>query len=91
MTGTFTDNTAQRRYEYHVDSAFAFADYRDEGTTRYINYVESPDALRGTGAAGKLMQHVMDKARQDNVKVIPVCGYAASWIRKHTEFHDLLA
>jgi predicted GNAT family acetyltransferase len=90
MDGEFKNNTAQNRFEYHVNGATAFADYRRENGTLFIQYVEAPEALRGTGAAGKLMKYVADIARADGVKVVPVCGYAASWLAKHKEYADLL-
>jgi predicted GNAT family acetyltransferase len=30
-------------------------------------------------------------AKKDKLKINPVCGYAAAWLRKHKEYHDLLA
>jgi predicted GNAT family acetyltransferase len=89
MTGQFSNNAARHRYEYAVGAETAFANYRVENGVLYIDYVEAPVALRGTGAAGALMQQVMDKARQDGRKVVPICGYAASWIRRHPEYDDL--
>ena len=86
---SFSDNTAKNRFEYQVDNATAFANYHVKNETLYIEYVEAPPELRGTGAAGKLMQYVMDTARSQNQKVIPICGYAATWITRHPEYHDL--
>jgi len=91
MTEQFQNNTAKSRYEYQVDNATAFANYHIKDGILYIDYVEAPEQLRGTGAAGKLMQWVMEQARRDNIKVIPVCGYAAAWLRKHQEYEDMLA
>jgi len=39
--------------------------------------------LRGTGASGKLMQNIIDFAQKEKLKVIPICGYAASWMAKN--------
>lgn len=86
---SFSDNKAKSRFEYQVDQSTAFANYHVTGETLYIDYVEAPPELRGSGAAGKLMQYVMDTARTQNQKVIPICGYAASWITRHTEYDDL--
>jgi predicted GNAT family acetyltransferase len=91
MTQQITDNPARSRYELDVDGVIAFANYRKAGSTLHIPYVEAPPSLRGTGAAGRLMRGVMETARADGMKVVPICGYAAHWIRSHPEFHDLLA
>jgi len=85
MTAAFTDNTKESRFEYTVNGSIAFANYRREGGTLYIDYVESPSELRGTGAAGNLMQNIMASARKENLKVVPICGYAASWMAKNNK------
>jgi predicted GNAT family acetyltransferase len=85
MPDGFNDNAAKNRFEYHVNGATAFANYRREGTTLYIDYVEAPHELRGTGAAGKLMQSIMEQAQKDNLKVVPICGYAASWMSRNAK------
>jgi predicted GNAT family acetyltransferase len=87
---SFQDNADMSRFEYEQDGHTAFANYRKKNGVLHIDYVEAPEALRGTGAAGKLMSDVMDTARREKLKVIPLCGYAASWIKRHEEYADLL-
>ncbi len=86
-----TYDSDSERYELEVDGHIAFASCSLEGRTIYINHVEAPVALRGTGAAGKLMQGMMEHIRQNNLKVVPVCSYAMAWIQRHAEYNDLLA
>lgn len=85
-----TDNTAASRFERKVGDETVYAAYRLNGSTLSITYVEAPLPLRGTGEAGKLMKGVMDHARERNLKVMPICGYAAAWIKRHGEYNDLL-
>ncbi|HYD66318.1 GNAT family N-acetyltransferase [Azospirillum sp.] len=47
--------------------------------------------MRGTGAAGRLMQGIMERARAEGLRVVPICSYASLWMRRHREHHDLLA
>lgn len=85
MTDPFTDNIRKNRFEYSLNDAVAFANYRREGSTLYIDYVEAPPELRGTGAAGKLMQQIMNFAQKEKLNVVPICGYAASWMAQHNK------
>lgn len=87
---SFTDNTSKNRFEYAINDAVVIANYRKDGGVLYIDYVEAPEVLRGTGAAGKIMKEIMDAARKDGLKVVPVCGYAATWIQRHGEYADIL-
>jgi len=80
-----TDKIDAHRFELSEDGHTAFADYRLDGNTLYIDYVEAPPPLRGTGAAGRLMEGVMAGARGRGLRVVPVCGYAAAWIKRHPQ------
>jgi predicted GNAT family acetyltransferase len=91
MKAGLRDNREKSRFELEESGAVVFANYRRDGGTLVIRYVEAPPALRGTGAAGRLMEGVMETARAEGVKVLPLCSYAAAWIRRHERWHDLLA
>lgn len=91
MSGTITDDTERQRYELKVDGHTVFATYRREGDVVAIRHVEAPLPLRGTGAADRLMQGIAAKARAEHFKLLPLCGYARSWLRRHAEHKELLA
>lgn len=86
-----TDNPTRHRFELAQDGLIAFATYRREPGLWFIDYVEAPVALRGTGVAGRLMHGVLDQARTAGVKVAPVCGYARAFMQRHRQYADLLA
>jgi predicted GNAT family acetyltransferase len=79
------------RYEMDEQGLTSWADYRLSGDRLVIDHVESPQALRGTGAAGRLMAALSADARSKSLKIIPICGYAAAWLRRSREFGDLVA
>ena len=85
------DNPAQQRFELEVDGLTAFADYRSRPGVIVITHVEAPLLLRGTGAAGRLMQGVAEQARAKGLKIEPRCPYAQVWLERHPEQHDLIA
>jgi predicted GNAT family acetyltransferase len=86
-----TDNTAHNRYELVEQDMTAYADYRRDEGRLYIDYVFAPVPLRGKGTSDRLMHGVATAARDEGVKIIPICGYAAAWLRRHREYADLLA
>jgi predicted GNAT family acetyltransferase len=90
MSEEFANNTAKSRFEYHVGDAVVFANYRRKENVIFIDYVEAPVELRGSGAAGKLMGYIVKTAQQNGFKLHPICGYAASWLRRHPEYQDLM-
>jgi hypothetical protein len=87
---TVTDNTARQRFELEIDGQIVFADYRRQGNVVIVPHVEAPPALRGSGASGQLMEGMLALLRGRGEKIVPTCSYAAAYIRRHEEHHDLL-
>ena len=86
-----TDNAAAGRFELIEQGLTAYADYRMTPDRMIIDYVFSPPALRGAGTAGRLMWGVAAAARARSVRITPLCGYAAAWLKRHPETSDLVA
>jgi predicted GNAT family acetyltransferase len=78
------------RYEMDEQGQTSWADYRLSGERLYLDHVESPPALRGTGAAGRLMAALSADVRAKGLKITPICGYAAAWLRRSKAFGDLV-
>ncbi len=87
--GGLRDDAEQGRYEMVEEGLTAFARYRLAPGRLIIDHVESPAALRGTGAAGRLMAAVAADARARGLKITPICGYAAAWLRRSAD-RDLI-
>ncbi len=85
------DNISSSRFELEEAGHIAFADYFHRNGVLVIPHVEAPTALRGTGAAGRLMDGVLKIVRGRGEKVVPTCSYAAAYMRQHPEHQDLLA
>lgn len=84
------EKPAERRFELIEEGELAFADYRVVDDILILPHVETDPALRGRGAAGRLMAGILEVARERGWKVRPVCGYAAAYIQRHAEHHDLM-
>lgn len=84
MSDSVTYNEASGRYEMDVNGSTVYADVRKKDSVLYIDYVYAPPELRGTGAAGRLMEGLMEAAKAEQLNPVPVCGYAAGWIKRHT-------
>jgi predicted GNAT family acetyltransferase len=90
LNNQVTYNEAAKRYEMPFCNLVVYADVRKDKTTLYIDYVFAPQELRGKGAAREFMSKLMDVARAEKLKAVPICGYAASWLRRHREYQDLV-
>jgi predicted GNAT family acetyltransferase len=86
--GELRNNRERSRYEMDEQGLTSYADYRVDGGRLYVDYVYSPPPLRGSGAAGRLMAALSADARAQGLKITPICGYAAAWLHRSTEFRD---
>ena len=78
------------RYELEEQAQTVYADYRRQGDVLYIDYVFAPPALRGTGASDRLRKAIGAHARDQGLTITPICGYASMWLRRSSEFRDLV-
>ncbi len=48
------------------------------------------DDLGGQGIGKKLLKKVVDWAREENKKIIPLCPFAKAQMEKIQEYHDMI-
>lgn len=53
-----------------------------------IKHTEISPAYEGRGFGGQLVRHMLDDARRQGRGVIPVCPYAAAYIKKRPELME---
>lgn len=56
-----------------------------------VDHTYVDDAYRGQNLAQSLVKRVVEAAREDNKKIIPLCPFAASEFSKHAEYADVKA
>jgi predicted GNAT family acetyltransferase len=83
-------NAAAGRFELDEAGQVIFADYRRGEGRLILDHVEAPLALRGSGAAGRLMEEIAAYAREQGLRIVPLCAYAAHWLRRRPEHSDLI-
>ena len=53
------------------------------------NHTGVPEAMGGRGVAGALLEFMLNDARANGFKIIPVCPYVRGQYAKHPEWADL--
>lgn len=84
------DNVEAGQFEMDEAGETVFARYRRAPDRLVVTWVEAPAALRGSGAAGRLMTLLAEYARENGLGITPVCGYAAGWLRGSKTYRDLI-
>jgi len=81
---------AAHRFETRVEDMPCLLEYTLAAGVMTITRTEVPAAVGGRGIAAALVQQALATARAEGWKVVPACSYAAAWMQRHPEHHDLL-
>ena len=84
-------NEKESRFEIALGEHLAVAEYVARPGEIVVTHVVVPPSLRGQGIATRLAEAVIESARQDGVKVRPLCSFMAAHFQRHPEHSDLLA
>lgn len=79
------DQKSNSRFLAEVDGRMAKLEYRTNGDRLILVHTEVPDELEGHGLGGQLVRAALDRARADELTVVPWCEFARSWLEKHPD------
>ncbi len=82
-------NPAEKRFEIWIDEKLSKLDYLEDETSIVMTHVGVHPDLRGHGVAGKLTEVALEYARGKSLRVIPMCSYVATYIRRNPQFVEL--
>lgn len=91
MTMQVIDNPAQRRFELSLDGHTAFASYRREGDLLAVTHTEVPREFEGRGIGSALVKGMLEIAREQGLKVKPLCSFVRAYMDRHPEYAALRA
>jgi predicted GNAT family acetyltransferase len=77
----------QSRYELHGDEGelLGFIAYLPAGESTIIAHTEVAVEHEGEGVGGRLVRAVFEAVAADGRTVIPLCPFAAAYVRRHPE------
>lgn len=87
------NNEEAHRFEANVNGLRALLTYRrfPDKIIIIFDHTEVPPPLEGKGLAAKLTRTALDFARANHLRVVPLCPYVATYIRRHSEVQDLVS
>lgn len=91
MTLPVEHNPDQLRFQWTDNGMLCVLEYELNDGIMTIYHTGVPRAVGGRGIAADLTMHALDTARANGWRVRPLCSYADAYIRRHTEYADLLA
>lgn len=85
-----THNPGESRFETVVGGYPGRLNYIQDGKNFVITHVGVHPELRGQGVAARIVEASLNYAKEQSLRVIPMCSYAAAYMRRHPEYADLM-
>lgn len=54
------------------------------------DHTGAPETMRGTGAAAALVSFMVEDARRNGFKILPLCPYVRAQYKKHPDWADVM-
>lgn len=83
-------NPETSRFEAELDGHVGYSDVNRISGGIVVSHTEVPQAINGRGVAGAIFRTILDTARAEGLRVVPVCPVFALWLKNHPEAHDLV-
>ena len=88
---TVVDNPDRNRYELRFgDTVAGVVQYATEPGSVVLVHTEIAPSVEGEGLGSKLVSGALDDIRARGLEVVPLCPFAAAYIRRHPEYADLV-
>lgn len=84
-----THNQADHTFEVWIDGHLSKLEYIQDDKNFVIAHVGVYPEFRNQGLAGKIVEAGLEYAKQNSLRVIPMCSYAAAYIRRNPQYIEL--
>ena len=79
------DDAAGEHFVLTEDGHAAELVYHLNGNRLVLIHTEVPEELEGRGIGGTLVRAALDRARRENLTIVPNCPFARSWLERHRD------
>lgn len=86
-----SENEKKGEFYYEIDgSKLGLMTYSYAGSDKIIiDHTEVDESLKGQGVGYKLVEAAVVFARENNLKIMPLCPFANAVFRKRSEYNDV--
>ena len=83
-----SQDSSRHRFEVHAPEGVAHLAYDLSDGRLVLIHTEVPSNLEGRGIGGQLVQAAVAFAKQEQLKVVPLCPFARTYLRRHPELAE---
>ena len=84
------NNKSKNRYEFYVEGKLARIEYILTDKEIYLTHTEVDEDLEGKGIGKRIIELALKEISDQNLKLIPLCPFVASFIRSNPKWKSLL-
>jgi len=84
-------NKEEQQFEMHIEDSVALIAYQERGGHYILVHTEVPPELEGKGVASALVQKTLTFIESEGKKMVPMCAFVKSYLKRHPEWERLLA
>ena len=84
------DNKEAKQYEADLGNAIARIEYIPTKKMIVFTHTEVPREYEGQGIANRMIRHVLDEARANEMQVHPMCPFVKLFVKRHPEYMDIV-
>jgi len=85
-----TNNREESRFEAEVGEHLAIISYTQNEDRITFIHTAVPQEISGHGVASKMAKYALEFAREEKLRVIPICPFVLSYIKHHPEYQELV-
>jgi predicted GNAT family acetyltransferase len=78
------------RFEVALGDEQAVLNYHRRNNALVITHTGVPRAWEGRGIAASMTRAAFEYARAQGLSIVPVCSYAAAYLKRNPEYGDLI-
>jgi predicted GNAT family acetyltransferase len=79
----------ESRFAVHTEGLTAVLEYQRVGERVVMPHTVVPAPLEGRGVGSRLARTALDWARDENLRVVPLCPFVRAYILRHPEYAAL--
>jgi predicted GNAT family acetyltransferase len=87
---SITLNEELNRFERAIGDDVAVLEFRRSDGVIDLMHTKVPRAHEGNGIGSSLVQHAVEYARAQNLRVVPSCPFVGAWLKRNPEYADVV-
>jgi hypothetical protein len=84
------NNTEAKQFEFDLGDTIAKIEYIRAKDKIYLTHTEVPESHGGKGIGTQLIRKTLEHIKAQDLTLIPLCPFVATYISKHPEWKALV-